>query len=381
MAKKTNQEWQHLMIDHKICVSDPKNLTSSSAPISCFDPDRGMLYTPYHAGRRSYGEQFTTMMLMKMPIVQPHRAENIMLMDSGDVIDGKEYINPVDASSVFWQGKVRIYFLANGSEYFYMDFDPETDTLSKIQPVMCTFSEDSSPVPLTTSAVSDYLTQNGMTDFNLGFDPRENIINVAKPTLWDGAYYGCITSGCSQPIIWKCTDGCTFQFRGIIPKIASYECQIAICEGEMYALLRAAKDCNFYVSHDLGCTFSETPTRVPLEETRPQLLEYRGHVLMAYSAIGLKPNLLNRSRNNMRLLLGKGDDVSKYEEIFTVVDKYGIVYYDLINYKDELFVIWSNSELYPDKIHGIGIRGKDALYYARLGDLYDYLEDGENPCE
>ncbi len=378
MAKRTNEEWRHIIIDHRVCVSDTANLTSSSAPISCFDGERGMLYTPYHAGRRSYGEQFSTMMIMKMPIMQPHKAENIVLMDSGDVIDGVTYINPVDASSVFLDGKVRIYFLANASEYYYLDFDPDTNEMSRINPIKCKFDADSKPVNLTKEAVAEYLTKNGMSGFNLDFDCRENIINVAKPCFYEGAYYGCITSGCSQPIIWRCTDGVTYEFQGIIPKIASYECQIAIVKGEMYALLRAAQDCNYYVSHDLGKTFCETPTRVPLVETRPQMLEYNGRVLMAYSAFGLKPNLMGRDRNNIRLMLGEGEDVSKYEEIFTVVDKYGIVYYDVINYKGELFMIWSNSELYPDKPHGeSGIRGKDALYYARLGDLADYFEGEE----
>lgn len=375
MNKKTNEQWRHIIVDHKICVSDTKLLTSSSAPISCFDPERAMLYTPYHASRNCYGEQFTTMMLMKMPINQPHRAENFVLMDSGDVIDGKTYINPVDASSIFFEGKVRVYFLANGCEYYFLDFDPETDTVSEIKPVQAEF--DGKTVPLTADVVKEYLIKNNMHGFNLDFDPRENIINVAKPCFFDGAWYGCITSGCSQPIIWKCTDGFTFQFQGIIPKIASYECQIAICDSKMYALLRAAENCNYYVSHDFGKTFLETPTRVPLIETRPQLLEYCGKILMAYSAEGLKPNLLKRDRNNIRLLLGEGDDYSKYREIFTVVDKYGIVYYDIINYKGELYMIWSNSELYPDKKHEGALRGKDALYYTRLGDLYAYLDDEE----
>lgn len=381
MPKRTSEEWRYIIIDHRVCVSDTVQFTSSSAPISCFDPDRGMLFTPYHAGRDSYGEQFTTMVLMKMPIMQPHRAENFVLLESGDVIDGVTYINPVDASAIFLQGKVRVYFLANGSKYYYLDFDPKTNTMENPKPVMCTFESATAPLPLTKEVVCTYLEKNGMQGFNLDFDPRENIINVAKPCFFDDAYYGCITSGCSQPIIWKCTDGITFEFQGIIPKIASYECQIAICEGDMYALLRAAEDCNYYVSHDLGKTFSETPERVPLEETRPQLLEYKGHVLMAYSAFDVKPNLLKRYRNNVRLFLGRGDDASKYKEIFTITDKYGIVYYDIINYKGELFMLWSNSELYPDKIHGECIRGKDALFYARLGDLDDYIEEikeGEN---
>lgn len=375
MTKRTNEEWRHIIIDHRVCVSDTENLTSSSAPISCFDGERGMLYTPYHAGRRSYGEQFSTMMLMKMPLMQPHCAKNIILIDSGDVIDGVKYVNPVDASSVFLDGKVRIYFLANSKNYYYFDFDPETDTMSKINHVMCRFEDGGASVPLTAEAVREYLVSKGMEGFNLDFDYRENIINVAKPCFLEGAYYGCITSGQSQPIIWKCTDGKTFDFQGIIPKIASYECQIAICGGDMYALLRAAEDCNYYVSHDLGRTFLETPTRVPLVETRPQMLSYKGKILMAYSAYDCYPNLLKRFRNNIRLMLGEGEDFATYKEIFHVIDKYGIVYYDIINYKDELFMIWSNSELYPDKVHGEAIRGKDALYYARLGDLCDYIEE------
>ena len=104
---------------------------------------------------------------------------------------------------------------------------------------------------------------------------------------------------------------------------------------------------------------------VNVDDALALLMEYKGKVLMAYSLLGIKPNLMRDGRNNMRLLLGDGDDASKYAEVFFIQDKYGIVYYDLINYKNVLYMLWSNADLYLDK----SLHGKDLLYFARIGEL------------
>lgn len=71
----------------------------------------------------------------------------------------------------------------------------------------------------------------------------------------------------------------------------------------------------------------------------------------------------------MRLLLGSGPDVGKYREVFTIVDPNGIVYYNLINYKGCIYMLWSNADLYIDRSE----QGKDLLYFSRIGELDEYL--------
>lgn len=368
----SNKEWENHILGRRTAVSDTLSYTSSSAPIACTDPIRGILYAPYHASKTSYGEQFRTLVLLKMPVMQPHRAESFVLIDSDTAIDGVYYENPVDAFSVFLDGIVRTFFLANKDQYYYIDFDPASNKLSKVEKVMCRQNNDP-PVELNTSVAEKYLERKGMKNYNFFADGREHIIASAKPAWHNGSFYGTITSGYSQPIVFECKDMKTFVFKGVIPQIAKYECQLAIAGNVLYAILRGAEKENFFLSHDLGKTFIASPCRIPMAETRPQILEYENKILIGYSLMDIQPNLMRNGRNNMRLILGEGSDLTNYKEIFTIVDKYGIVYFDLINYKGSLLMLWSNSELYIDQTQRGMVHGKDLLLYSKIGDLFEYL--------
>lgn len=372
MYFETNKEWENHILGRRVAVSDTLSYTSSSAPIGCTDPARGMLYAPYYASKTCYGEQFRILILLKMPIMQPHKAESIVLVDSDIPVDGVTYENPVDVFSIFLDGIVRTFFLANADQYYYIDYHTSDETLSGIRKVMCRL-EDAAPRPLDVTAVGEYLESKGMKGYNLFADGREHLIATAKPTWHEGRFFGTITSGYSQPVVFQCRDMETFEFTGVIPQIAKYECQVAIAKNTLYAILRGAEKENFFLSYDFGKTFTASPCHIPMAETRPQILEYEGKILIGYSLQDIKPNLIRNGRNNMRLMLGEGSDFSCYKEIFTIVDKYGIVYFDLINYKGSLLMLWSNSELYIDKTqHGM-VHGKDLIFYTKIGDLYEYL--------
>ena len=372
MYLENNKEWEKHILGRRIAVSDTLSYTSSSAPIGCTDPARGMLYAPYYASKTCYGEQFRILILLKMPIMQPHKAESIVLVDSDIPVDGVTYENPVDVFSIFLDGIVRTFFLANADQYYYIDYHTSDGTLSGIRKVMCRL-EDAAPRPLDVTAVGEYLESKGMKGYNLFADGREHLIATAKPAWHEGRFFGTVTSGYSQPVVFQCRDMETFEFTGVIPQIAKYECQVAIAKNTLYAILRGAEKENFFLSYDFGKTFTASPCHIPMAETRPQILEYEGKILIGYSLQDLKPNLIRNGRNNMRLMLGEGSDFSCYKEIFTIVDKYGIVYFDLINYKGSLLMLWSNSELYIDKTqHGM-VHGKDLIFYTKIGDLYEYL--------
>ena len=67
----------------------------------------------------------------------------------------------------------------------------------------------------------------------------------------------------------------------------------------------------------------------------------------------------------MILLCGEGDQLSNYEKVFQVIDPFGIVYYDIVDYKGLLHVIWSSADLYLDR----NPQAKDLLWFARIGML------------
>ena len=48
-----------------------------------------------------------------------------------------------------------------------------------------------------------------------------------------------------------------------------------------------------------------------------------------------------------------------------MADPLGFVYYDFFDYKDTLYMTWSNAELYVDK----NPQAKDLLWFVRLGEI------------
>ena len=349
----------------KIIVSDVKKFTSSSAPISCYDSRRRRIYTPYHAAYSGFGEQASVFALAEIPIPDVQNAENHVLLESDVEFQGRKYNWPVDAFSILYKGMVRIFFLADAGAYFFFDWSQDEHRIvGQISPVLCRIG-DSPSVPLTEKVFENYLIDNGFTGFNLLGDAHEHIISVAKPA-WDGElFYGAITSSLAQPVPFRCTDGHTFEFLTVIPSIAKYECQIAVLNGRIYALLRGVERDNFWVA-DVGSWKFRPCGRLPMAETRPQIMAYGNHILIAYSQDDILPNKIRNGRNNVIMLYGEGEDLSQYREVFRAVDEMGIVYYDIVNCDGDLYVIWSNSERFPDKKVWGFLHGKDTLYCSKL---------------
>ncbi len=368
-----NSALSERIFDRSVVISDTIAFTCSSAPISCFDPRRGLLYTIYLASRTSYGEQRDIVGLCITPLTQPHRARNLVVVEHGQEVDGVVWRHPFVPTVLFTQaGKVRVTFLCrhiDSHEYdpsatvYYRDYDPGADVLSGIQPVLCRTPDGIEP--LTAKVYASHMARRGFKDFVLDGEGEE-INNTMRNLYHDGVWYGCLTSRQSYPVIWTSTDdGATVELQGVIPNLTKYECQFTIAKGAMYCLLRGAEGSNYYISHDYGRTFTPAARRVPLWETRPQMLTYHEKVLMAYSLLGIKPNLIRDGRNNMLLVWGEGDDESQYEQLLFMKNPLGMVYYEVINYKDTLYLIYGTSDLFLDL--DARKQGKDLLRFSRIG--------------
>ena len=358
------------VLQEKITVSDTGRFTSSSAPISCFDPARNTIFAPYHASCSGYGEQASVFALARIPL-PGLKAVSSVLLQSDAPFYGKKYNWPIDGSAIMFNGKVRIFFLAGGDSYYRLDWSPEEEkAVGAAEPVLCRTQTDFPVCPLTRDAVERYLLAHGCTGYNLPGDARENIICTAKPA-WNGeTFYGMITSSLSQPILFRCRDGKTFEFCGIVPALAKYECQTAVLNGKIYALLRGASGDEFWEADEGEWQFRPCG-RLGMAETRPQLMTCNGKLLLAYSQTGISPNKIRDGRNNITILAGDSGDFSRFEEVFHAVDEMGIVYYDIVNCNGTLYMIWSNSERFPDKIVWGVLQGKDTLYCSLLAEKTD----------
>ena len=353
------------------CVSDTNAFTCGSAPISCVH--EGTIYAPYLTARSGHGEQHKIIALSVFPANAPYSARSYIVAEAGAAGPAADCTQVIDPFSIWHDGRVRVYFLANAEHYRFCDWDPATRTVGAASPVRCVWA-GAETNELTSVPLAAYLTEKGWTGFNLKADAGEHLICTAKPAWHDGAFYGTVTSGSSQPVVFRCADGETFEFVGVVPVIGQYECQVAWLGDKLYALVRAPSNGNnFWMSSDGGANWTKC-TPFPMAATRPQLLAWRDKLLVGYSEENVEPNRIRAGRNNMRLKAGSGTEISAYEQAFRVIDPIGFVYYDLVPCGDDLYVLWSNSSVYPDL--GGTLSGKDAIFAARLSVSGDEPETG-----
>ena len=407
----TNEEWTERILGRRTCVSDTEKFTASSAPESCIDPDHGMIYSTYLASRQNYGESRNIVALARIPVCQPERFTTWIAAESGMEIAGKKYGEFLDCNAYYYQtteeaatvvthfgqtGYIRVLFLSYGEEYFYTDFDIKNEAFSEIKPLKVLFRGEEKP--LTGALYAEILRDFGFTDFDLYKEKWEHVILTDKFRLHtDGYRYSMMTAGQAQPVCVRIAEGSdVLEIRGAIPKLGQYETQSAILDrpadpdavspasgvslssskspspasgvsqssSVMAALVRGAEGDNYYLSDDLGQTWRPAG-RVEFNTTRPQLLPYKGKLLRGISVVGVLPNRVRDGRNNLILSVAARPELDAYEDIFFIQDPYGIVYYDIFDYKDTLYMLWSSGDLYIDK----NPQAKDLLWFARIGDL------------
>ena len=368
---KTTMDYSAEQPLNGVVVSDVEAFTCGSAPISCFDSASRTIYAPYLASRKGFGEQHEIVALATIPVDKPERAKSIVLLEAGAHKDGISFSQVIDPFAISIDGKVRVFALIDTNRYHRVDFDPATDEVGPLTPVMCRLSPDGERRPLDADALRDALDAFGMAGYDLDADAGEHLICTAKPA-WDGtAFYGTVTSGNSQPVVFRCDDGETFDFVGVVPALAKYECQVAFAGGRLFALLRGAEGPDYFVSDDGGRTFTPI-SRLGIAETRPQLMSWRGKLLLGCSRNGEEPNLVRDGRNNMHVYLANPVNPLDLHEIVHEVDPLGIVYFDIVDVGDGLAMLWSDSRRFPDKIIRGYRQGKDRLLFARL-----QLDDGQ----
>ena len=379
----TNEEWTHRILEHRIAISDTIAFTDAEAPNSCFSPDRGIMYTAYMASRRNYGESGDIVALGITPLCQPHRSRSIIVAERGVtpcVKDARKLMNSncfyyetdeilYTAKTHFGQtgeikrGYVRILFCANGDDYFYTDYDILSDSFGEIKPLLVQYNDK---IQHFTGAVfRAYLESLGYQDFNKE-ETGETLILSDKFRLHsDGYRYTMATAAWAWPTTMRMKDGSdVMEFVGTLQQSAQYEAQSAIVNDKMYVVLRGSKTDDFFISDNIGKSFRPIG-RIDFNTTRPQLCPYKDKVLVAVSKKGILPNKVRDGRNNILLLCGEGDNLVDYKQVFHVKDQLGIVYYDLQDYKETLFMIWSSGDLYVDK----NSQAKDLLWFVRLGEI------------
>ena len=382
-GKMNNNEWTRSIKEGRVAISDTLAFTHSEASNSCFSPDRGVFYTIYTASRRNYGESHDVLAFNITPVCQPHRSITKVVTEIGvdfPLKEAKKILCPncfyyttdevlyhakthFGQSADIYHGFVRITIEVDGKKHYYTDYDTVNDTFSEFKPLKVLFHGEIHH--LTGEIFKAYLEENGCTDYNSRECDEDLILSDKFKLHSDGYRYTLATAAWAWPALVRLKEGSdVMEFVGVIRHSAQYEAQSAILNGKIYAVLRGAVDNDFFVSDDMGKTFRPVG-RIDFNTTRPQLFAYRDRIYIAVSKKGVEPNYVRDGRNNLLLLRGEGDDLSQYEEVFHVSDPYGMVYYDISEYKGRLFMFWSSADLYVDK----NPQAKDLLWFVSLGEI------------
>jgi hypothetical protein len=215
---------------------------------------------------------------------------------------------------------------------------------------------------LEPDSISRHLDSNGFSGHNVAREHYDRLVMHSHASWVGDAFYGTLTSSLSQPIAFRCVDGETLELLGVVPVLCEYECALTHLNGVFYALGRKMRGDNFFVSDD-GCRTFRPAGRLPDGEQRPELMVRDGRLLIAYSAPDEQPCRVRNGRNNVHLLEGEGDDLSKYREILHAVDPFGIVYHNILPRGERLHVLWSDARRFPDKVIWGAVQGKDRILY------------------
>ena len=351
-----------------VVVSDTNRFTCGSAPCVTVSEDGRTFYTPFLTSTTGFGECHDIAAVAEFPVADPKAAKSHVICKVGERFCGLTVSSVLSFVSFPWRGNVRVTLDVNYGVCGWRDWDPRTKKVVGEGRYKCRFAPGAKPEFITPEALTRYLNGRGFTGHNVYRERGDRLLCGAKP-CWDGkAFYGFATSSCSQPVLYRCEDGETLDFVGVVPEICEYECQVTKLDGVLYAYMRGSTNDNFFVSRDGGRTFRASG-RLPDGKQRPQLQTWRGKVLLSYSAPDEKPNGVRNGRNNLHMLWGEGGDLSKYREILHAIDPLGIVYYDIVDLDGELHILWSNAGRFPNHVKWGAVQGKDQVLYAPLTEL------------
>ena len=367
-----NQRYPVWDLEHSVQISDGLTQTSADGASLAFDTKYGIMFCAYMPGMQGcYGESRGKIALSLFPASQP---TNIRFVD---ISQGNEEYCPFALS--LGDGKVRVLYEKNSRaegdhRICYKDYDFLTDQLSDERQVMLR-KADGNLVALCESKVFGYLEQNSLREHT--FCQTEQWAGCGLFTGPDGKTYGAYTSEYAEPVLYRSEDHmATVEFFAAYPMTAQYEFAYRFLDGTIYAVYRTppARNSIYYTtSADMGKTWTEPVLLEDSVSCRPAMLCYNGHILMAYnhynSNTGNRP-AIQQARTTVRLRYGEAADPNENPIVAEIYRKYGVVNISLAEILDDVYIAFSTSELALEYQNGNSrVRGKDAVRYAKLGDL------------
>ena len=226
-----------------IVVSDTNSFTCGSAPQSCVVDGGKRILSQYLTSREGKGECHDIIAMTDIPIADAKSAHNFVLCEKGERLCGREVKAVVVSMAFMWKGRFRAVIDFNADSLVWRDWDVKTKHICGEGVFKA--KVDGKVVALSPETLRDYLNAKGYTGHNVFKELGDRVVAQARPVWIGDMFYGVLTTSCSQPIIFRCADGETFEFVGVVPCICEYECQLEYLKGKFYAVGRGMKGDNF----------------------------------------------------------------------------------------------------------------------------------------
>lgn len=360
------------VLDNSVQINDGLTQTSGDGPCLAFDKKYGIMFCTYMPGLQGhYGESRGKISLSYFPASQP---TNIRFVD---IAVGNDEYCPTCLS--LGDGKVRVIYEKDSRKegdhrICYKDFDFRTGSLSEEKHIMVRH-EDGTLAPLCLSEVFAYLDNMGL--HNHSYCRTEQWATTGIFTDAQGISYGCYTSLCAEPVLYRSEDHMeTVEFFAAYPRPAEYEFVYRFQNGIIYAIYRTppARNSLYYTtSPDMGKTWTEPILLEDSVSCRPSMLSYGGHILMVYNYYN--PDTENRppiqqGRTTLRIRYGEAADPNQSSLVAELYRKGGMVNVSVLEILGDIYLAFSTSEIALEYQNGNSmVRGKDSVRYAKLGNL------------
>ncbi|MBQ7036561.1 MAG: hypothetical protein IJN74_03615 [Clostridia bacterium] len=352
-------------------INDGLTETAACASSVCYDKANGLAFVAYLTGQaKRYGESSGKLCLSVFSPSQPENARR-RVVDEG--VGQSRGLLPC-CHYLIGDAKTRMVFTTTRGELatFYRDYDFLNDTISERKEMY--FRTGEGDVRLDAASYKAYLEKNYGLHVKADKEPLMN-----KASVYKGEIYTAVSFDHEgYPILCKIEDNVLVPFA-ICPQPQTYEFRYFINDDGIFGMYRVPPDDHgtghaaFTVSKDGGKTW-ETKIFEDGVQSRPDIIEYFGKPLIVYNyksdkSIENFPRMHN-NRNAIKIIYDG-------EVIFEFFSKYGIVEYDFINIRGDLYMSFSNTPqalstenggAWVENGHPIE-QGKEVIQWAKIGYL------------
>ena len=352
-------------------VNDALTQTAACASSVCYDKANGLIFDAYLTGQaKRYGESSGKLCLSVFAPSQPencrHRVIDEGVGQSRGLLPSCHYL--------IGDGITRMVFTTTRGELatFYRDYDFYNDTVSERKEMF--FRTEEGDVRLAPDSYKAYLKKN----YGLVVEAEKHPI-INKASCYKGEIYTAVSFDHEgYAILCKIQDNVLVPFA-LHPDRMTYEFRYFINDDGIFGMYRVPPDDHgtahaaFTVSRDGGKTW-ETRIFEDSVQSRPDIIEYFGKPLIVYNYKSDKPienfPKMHNNRNAIKI-------VYDGKVIFDWFTKYGVVEYDFVNIRGDLYMSFSNCpQALSTENGGAWVekgkpveQGKEVIQWAKLGYL------------